>query len=274
MKFGREREIVKSEKRCLFLSFFIMLILTTHLQAKLFIKPEIGMIKYHIRNSDLRDVSGNLDTLVPGSIDIAPIMRVGLGMEYDDLKMFRSQNRTAGRLGLAVEYARRTHTAVVTDYFDTGSAIASFEGRQDIKRLNALLVGEYDAVRWRWLTGSIGVGLGVAHNPVTALRLYQKSNGAFIGQAIEPKHYNPHGYVGVSVKKSCTQLDALQYELGYRLGLTRVYYHDDIVQSKPDSTADVSAQNAYNLFRDLKLVQAPASTMLSHQLSFGVQLSF
>ena len=260
-------------KRCMRYGVLVLSVFTLEAHRGLFLKPEIGLMKYHMRRTSLRDVSGNTDTLVPVSASVAPLMRFACGMEYDDLRMFKSYERTSGRLGVALEYARRSD-AVVTNYLDSGFTVASLEGRQHIKKCNVLLIMEYDAWRKSWFTVSVGVGLGVAHDALTDLKLYQKSNGAFTGQAIEPRYLNPSGNIGIGFRGSYPGQSMFEYELNYRLGVTLFEYRDLIIQSKPDTTASLEAQNAYTLFRDLRLKQAPSTMLFSHQLSVGLYMSF
>lgn len=239
-----------------------------------FVRPEIGFLKYHIPRMTLQDVAGNLDTLVPVTSKLAPLVHLCCGVSYDDLRLFRSEERTKGRIGFAVEHVTRKNDPILTDYLDTGTTTASLEGRQDIQATSIFLLGEYDAWHSRWFSLYLAVGAGAVHNPFTTLRLYEKSNEAFIGQALEPRYFNPTGYLGLGLKAQVLENENIHCAINYRLGATQLNYRTNILQSKPDATASVAAHNAYELFHDLKLQQAPHGTLISHTFSLAVQIDF
>jgi hypothetical protein len=238
-----------------------------------FAKPEAGFIKYSIPTTHLKDASGNSDYIKTTKTHFAPLVRLSLGWQYDDLAKFRSKDRTTGRFGLSVQYARKGN-AVVADYYDEGFLTASFFTRQDIDRVDALLFAEYDFAKWYGFQYTVGGGVGFVHGALKELRVYEKSNNGFIGQSLKPDCFSPTGYLSLAARRSFKAVPSLTYELGYHLGITGVRYKALVVQSQPDADAGLFAENAFNLLNDISLVKAPRFVPFSHELTIGFQWDF
>ena len=252
-----------------------LLLAAFHVHAELdpFIKPEAGFIKYSIPTTHLKDASGNSDHIKTTKTHFAPLLRLSLGWQYDDLAKFRSKERTTGRFGLALQYARKGN-AVIADYYDEGLTTAAFYTLQDICRVEGLIFAEYDFATWYGFQYTLGGGIGCAHGALKELRVYEASNNAFIGQSLKPDYLSPSGYLSLAVRRSLKAVPSLTYELGYHLGITGVGYKALVVQSQPDADAGLFAENAFNLLNDISLVKAPTFVPFAHQLTIGFQWDF
>ena len=153
-------------------------------------------------------------------------------------------------------------------------ATSAFVTKQNISRIDGLLFLEYDFTKWYGVECTIGAGAGIAHGVLQDLNMYQVSNGAFIGQSLKPNMVHPSGYVSFSASRSFEYVPSLNYQLGYHMGIAGVGYEKKVMQSQPDSNADLPAQNAFNLLNDISVVKAPYFTVLSHELSLGLQWEF
>ena len=103
-----------------------------------------------------------------------PLIAANVGIEFTDLPTFRKGEKTNARLGLATSFAKKD-AAVEGDYFDAGQTTALLTTRQDVKRVEALIVGEYDLYHNYGLTYSLDAGLGIVVGALRDLKLYQKS---------------------------------------------------------------------------------------------------
>ena len=238
-----------------------------------FFKPEIGAMTYNISGGSLSDVSGNADNIKVTKASWLPFYRATLGGEYDDLKMFYSDQRTTGRIGVAVQYAQKKD-GVLSDYYNAGYETAAYTGKEDIKRWDVLLQLEYDFFNRNGYMMTLGGGVGFVYGALRYLRLYQANNDAFIGQSLKPHMCNAAGDISFALRKVVPHVESLVIELGYRLGLNNVPFYTAIVQTQPDADAGWPAQNAFHLLGDLSLQKAPSQFVYAQQLSIGLQWDF
>ena len=237
-----------------------------------FMKPEVGFMKYNIKKAHLLDASGNHDYIkTHGSF--APLIRFSLGYEYDDLGKFRSDERTMGRFGLQVQYAKK-HDGVTGQYYDEGFETPSFTTTQSINRVDILGFVEYDYATFYGIQQTVGGGLGMAKGALKSLFMYEASNGAFTGQSLKPHSVNVAGYLSYAMRKSFERTSSVTYELGYHIGIVGVRYKPEVVQMPPAPDADLAAQNAFQLLNDLAVLKAPTFTVFSQELTFGIQWDF
>ncbi len=250
-----------------------LLFKTAHTEFDSFLRPEVGFLKYHIFKTDLLDAAGASDYIKTDTTKYAPVVRFSFGYQYNDLGKLGSKERTSGRFGLSIQYAKKSN-AVIGSYYDFGYAESAFVTKQSINRVDGLVFFEYDFAQWYGFEYTAGIGAGVTHGVLKKINLYQSSNNAFTGQSLAPHSISPTGYFSLGIARSFDPVPDLKYQINYHLGLAGVKYKSLIVQSEPDGNAGLYAQNAFDLLEDVSLVKAPYFTVLSNELSFGLQWEF
>jgi hypothetical protein len=176
-----------------------------------------------------------------------PALQVGLGggLEFEGLPSFQKGKTTRGRLGVATSFAKKDD-AVEGEYFDTGQTEALLVTRQDIKRFEGLVVGEYDIFNGYGWTYKLDAGVGVVVGALRDLYIYEKSgeNLYHTGQRLEPKKVQPTGRIGASLEKKCGRLIV---GAGYRIGFTRQKYKNHVILDTPHASASQVHHNAHTV---------------------------
>lgn len=236
-------------------------------------KIESGFSKYSLGTIHLQDASNNPDYIHVTKTKFMPMVRGFLGYEYNDFGKLNSKDRTTGRFGIQLEYTHRTD-GVRGDYYDYGFDTSTLYTLQSVNRVDLQGCFEYDFARLFYCDWVVGVGVGVSHNVLKNLRIYETDNNAFAGQALAPHAFSPSGYLSFGFKTAFDSNKNLFYHVSYHLGIAGVSYKKLIVQTQPDPNASLAAQNAFNLLNNISVYKAPSFAVFSQELSLGVQWDF
>lgn len=200
-------------------------------------------------DSNAQNTSGLISNASADSISFTktrPVLLVGLGfgVEFDGLGSLEQGETTQARLGVATSFAQK-NDAIEGEYLDTGQTVSTLVTRQDVKRFEGLVVGEYNVFNdYDGLTYKVDAGAGVSVGALRDLRLYQKDNNSYIGQRLKAKKISPVARLGASVEK---KMNSFCIGAGFRVGFSKQKYNKNVIVEKPDTTADQVHQDIFAL---------------------------
>ncbi len=219
----------------------------------------------------------DVDTITFTKTHAVPLIAANVGIEFTDLPTFRRCEKTNARLGLATSFAKKD-AAVEADYLDAGQTVALLTTRQDIKRFDCLVTGEYDLYHNYGLTYSVDAGLGFVVGALRDLKVYQISGGDifYTGQKLVEDKCQFTGRVGGSIQK---KMGAFVMGLGYRMAFSKQKYNNHLVIEKPDTRAAAAHQNTYDNLAPLSLTRnllivPPTFNLRSYEFRLTVGFEF
>lgn len=256
---------------------------------------EYGVIQYHKKSSALitvydyvvnraRDLPNNIDIEDTSHARIVmdhskPVLCLGYqaGLEFENLPMFQKDKKAHAHIGVATSIAKRKD-AVTGSWYAKGATTTNLITKQDVKRFEGLVVGDYDVFEYYGLVYKIDGALGVAVGNLRDIRIYEKSGEKLYdtGEIVPHKKLSFIGKLGLSFEK---QFDVFSLGFGYRAGFSQQEYENYMLLKKPDANASNSFQNNYqnlraaSAYKLLKFIP-PVFKLFSYEFRFTLGWNF
>ncbi|NDD59025.1 MAG: hypothetical protein EBZ47_07245 [Chlamydiae bacterium] len=203
-----------------------------------------------------------------------PALSIGVnaGIEFMGLPSLGRLGTSFGRLGTSLTFAKNNN-AIQGNYFGTEEQVI----RQDIKRFEWLLVGEYDLLNLYGFASCLDVGIGVNTGPLSDLKSYEKNNSdIFTGERLIAKKGNFAGRIGLSLQK---EVKGFVLGIGYKIGFTKQKFQNYLILDEPDSRAATRYQTNYRTYsaasQSKQLVFIPPTfNLYSHEIKITIGKEF
>lgn len=239
---------------------------------------EFGLLKYGKKSAFLTSVanfrtgSNQQDKITFTKTTPAFLVGVNAGIELMGLPSLGKIGTSFGRIGTSLTFAKNNN-AIQGSYFGAQEQAI----RQNIKRFEWLLVGEYDLFNLYGFASCLDVGIGVNTGPLSDMKSYEKNNSdIYTGERLIAKKGNFAGRIGLSFQK---EVKGFVLGLGYKIGFTKQKFQNYMILDAPDSRAATIYQTNYTTYgaasqaKELVL-RPPTFNLHSHEIKITIGKEF